>query len=123
MAAVRVVLPWSTCPMVPTLRWGLTLSNFFLAMINPPSINMEPTTRFELVTPPLPRACSTAELCGPLDLEGVGFEPTKAFQPADLQSAPINRSGTPPQPERGFEPTNLPITNRLRSRCATRAIA
>jgi hypothetical protein len=28
-------------------------------------------------------------------LEGVGFEPTKAA-PADLQSAPFDRSGTPP---------------------------
>src|SRR5215204_3815259 len=27
MAAVRVVLPWSTWPMVPTLRCGLFLSN------------------------------------------------------------------------------------------------
>src|SRR5215211_7293190 len=27
MAAVRVVLPWSTWPMVPTLRWGLVRSN------------------------------------------------------------------------------------------------
>src|SRR5881396_2244140 len=36
MAAVRVVLPWSTCPMVPTLMCGLVRSNFFLAMIHPP---------------------------------------------------------------------------------------
>ena len=28
-------------------------------------------------------------------VEGVGFEPTKA-EPADLQSAPFDRSGTPP---------------------------
>ena len=47
--------------------------------------------------------CSTIEL-HPLDtqnrchvrLEGVGFEPTKA-EPADLQSAPVDRLGTPPQ--------------------------
>ena len=51
-----------------------------------------------------------------------------ALWAADLQSAPINHSGTPPhianksQPERGFEPTNLPITSRLRFHCATRAI-
>ena len=50
-----------------------------------------------------------------------------ALRAADLQSAPINHSGTPPhianktQPERGFEPANLPITSRLRFRCATRA--
>jgi hypothetical protein len=51
-----------------------------------------------------------------------------ALWAADLQSAPINHSGTPPhitdksQPERGFEPANLPITSRLRFHCATRAI-
>jgi hypothetical protein len=26
-AAVRVVLPWSTCPMVPMLQWGLLRVN------------------------------------------------------------------------------------------------
>jgi len=30
-AAVRVVLPWSTWPMVPMLTWGFFLSNFPLA--------------------------------------------------------------------------------------------
>ena len=32
MAAVRVVLPWSTWPMVPTFTWGLDLSNFSFAI-------------------------------------------------------------------------------------------
>src|SRR5579859_2661840 len=32
MAAVSVVLPWSTCPIVPTLICGLVRSNFCLAM-------------------------------------------------------------------------------------------
>src|SRR6056297_2079530 len=32
IAAVSVVLPWSTWPMVPTLIWGLFLSNFSLAI-------------------------------------------------------------------------------------------
>ncbi len=27
MAAVKVVLPWSTCPIVPTLTCGLSLEN------------------------------------------------------------------------------------------------
>ena len=39
------------------------------------------------------------ELCGILTLrkvEGVGFEPTQPVRAADLQSAPINHSGTPP---------------------------
>ena len=29
-------------------------------------------------------------------VEGVGFEPTQPVRAADLQSAPINHSGTPP---------------------------
>ena len=32
IAAVRVVLPWSTWPMVPMLQWGLVLSNLALAI-------------------------------------------------------------------------------------------
>ena len=35
IAAVRVVLPWSTWPMVPTLTCGLLRSNFCLAMVCP----------------------------------------------------------------------------------------
>lgn len=31
MAAVSVVLPWSTCPIVPMLQWGLTLWNTFFS--------------------------------------------------------------------------------------------
>jgi hypothetical protein len=30
-------------------------------------------------------------------VEGVGFEPTQPVRAADLQSAPINHSGTPPR--------------------------
>lgn len=33
IAAVRVVLPWSTCPIVPTFTCGLDRSNFSFAMI------------------------------------------------------------------------------------------
>ena len=32
IAAVNVVLPWSTCPMVPILTCGFVLSNFFFAI-------------------------------------------------------------------------------------------
>ena len=55
-------------------------------------------------------------------MEGAGFEPAKPVRAAILQTAPINHSGTPPyvivenlvpQPEGGFEPTDLPITSRL----------
>ena len=43
------------------------------------------------------RICSLILFPYPLHLvvEGVGFEPTKA-SPADLQSAPVDRLGTPP---------------------------
>jgi hypothetical protein len=37
MAAVRVVLPWSMCPIVPTLTCGLLRSNLALAMVAPTS--------------------------------------------------------------------------------------
>src|SRR3954452_18413441 len=33
IAAVRVILPWSTCPIVPTFRCGLFLSNLPLAIV------------------------------------------------------------------------------------------
>ena len=33
IAAVVVVLPWSTCPMVPILTWGLVLSNLDLPFL------------------------------------------------------------------------------------------
>src|SRR5204862_4546697 len=32
MAAVRVVLPWSMCPIVPTFTCGFVRSNFFFAI-------------------------------------------------------------------------------------------
>src|SRR5690349_18508535 len=32
IAAVRVVLPWSTCPIVPTFTCGLVRSNFAFAI-------------------------------------------------------------------------------------------
>jgi hypothetical protein len=32
IAAVSVVLPWSTCPIVPTFRCGLLRTNFSLAI-------------------------------------------------------------------------------------------
>ena len=33
-AAVNVVLPWSTWPIVPTLTWGLVRANFSFAIFN-----------------------------------------------------------------------------------------
>src|SRR5207302_11087468 len=37
-AAVKVVLPWSMCPMVPTFTCGLLRSNFSLAMSSTSSV-------------------------------------------------------------------------------------
>jgi hypothetical protein len=38
IAAVSVVLPWSTCPIVPMFTCGFVLSNFAFAIISfPPS--------------------------------------------------------------------------------------
>jgi len=37
IAAVKVVLPWSTCPMVPTFTCGFVRSNFSLAISKYPS--------------------------------------------------------------------------------------
>src|SRR5205814_9619889 len=84
-AAVRVVLPWSTWPMVPTLTCGLVRSNRFFATLllllyarttglsraglrdsAPPRRGggaggrmRQPTRRIELLTSFLPRMCST----------------------------------------------------------------
>src|SRR5258706_12234376 len=33
-AAVSVVFPWSTCPIVPTFTWGFVRSNFAWAMVS-----------------------------------------------------------------------------------------
>src|SRR5574341_833758 len=34
IAAVKVVLPWSTCPIVPTFTCGLVRSNLLFAMLS-----------------------------------------------------------------------------------------
>ena len=45
-------------------------------------------------------------------VEGVGFEPTKA-EPTDLQSAPVDRLGTPPK----FKPAILKESNTAVNTC------
>ena len=49
-------------------------------------------------------------------VEGAGFEPAKA-EPADLQSAPVDRLGTPPEIDDGADCRNrtgdLLITSQL----------
>ncbi len=50
------------------------------------------------------------KLCFSYMVEGGGFEPPKAM-PADLQSAPFGRSGTPPAKERGIVSESLSNVN------------
>src|SRR5262245_61146536 len=78
MAAVKVVLPSSTCPIVPMFTCGLLRSNFSLLIVlfeSPqfrsmrPGVRqdfdfLEPAMRFELMTSSLPRRRSTPELRG-----------------------------------------------------------
>src|SRR6266850_201275 len=93
MAAVKVVLPWSTCPIVPMFTCGLLRSNFSLLIfvsvlfrsanilsavrghpcprpyrlaVASDSLSLEPAMRFELMTSSLPRRRSTPELRGPV---------------------------------------------------------
>ena len=77
-------------------------------------------TRRCLAFRPLPRAVAFRPRAM---VEGVGFEPTKA-SPADLQSAPVDRLGTPPSgkaghyealksPCQGFFYRNLPDAGQL----------
>src|SRR5438045_874283 len=40
IAAVRVVLPWSTCPIVPTFTCGLVRSNLALAIVLDPGVRL-----------------------------------------------------------------------------------
>ena len=89
-------------------------------------------------------ACFANSVPVPTLVQGAGFEPAKPLA-ADLQSAGFVHSPTPAQttiltyakfkqalkigsrrqrflePQGGFEPTGLPITNRLRYHCATGA--
>ena len=96
-AAVKVVLPWSTCPMVPTFTCGLVRSNLLFAIrISQDSglaclqgslatrlsclltQHLVPMARIERATSPLPRECSTTEPHGP-------SEQRPWSRPVDLQ--------------------------------------
>src|SRR4030065_100977 len=67
IAAVRVVFPWSMCPIVPTFKCGFDRSNFCLAILFTLLAKVdhdvvgygEPSMGFEPMTPFLPRMCST----------------------------------------------------------------
>src|SRR5215472_18558951 len=82
MAAVNVVFPWSTCPIVPTFTCGFVLSNFSLLILllyqwSPfPGLNWRPH--------PYQGCALPTELKGPLSLlqhlqlvleRETGFEP------------------------------------------------
>ena len=60
-------------------------------------------------------AVPTHQPCWKL-VEGVGFEPTKA-KPADLQSAPVDRLGTPPADTRRPFSAYSPPTVNLAAAC------
>src|SRR4051812_47235520 len=67
IAAVSVVLPWSTCPIVPTFTCGLVRSNLPFAISVPRLFTcnyLVPMAWIEHATSPLPRECSTTELHG-----------------------------------------------------------
>ena len=76
IAAVNVVLPWSTCPIVPTFTCGLVRSNFPLPCFDSKKGDKQrwytdpaaarfykwcPWRESGPATSPLPRACSTTE--------------------------------------------------------------
>src|SRR5919106_4717345 len=126
MAAVRVVLPWSTWPMVPMFTWGFVLSTFSLLMSLPrkwspdPGLNWRPhpyqgcALPTELSGPsvrPLrwsgkrdsnPRHSAWKADALPSELFPHGYlgggwiRTNEGVEPADLQSAPFGRLGTPP---------------------------
>src|SRR5947209_19602655 len=55
IAAVSVVFPWSTCPIVPTLTCGFVRSNFAFAIPRPPLPLSAPAARPALPAHPGPR--------------------------------------------------------------------
>src|SRR5215212_8724840 len=65
IAAVRVVLPWSTCPIVPTLICGLVRSNFCFAIV----VLVPPQTfapiRLDARTFGLTRDCGSSNIWSP----------------------------------------------------------
>src|ERR1043165_301585 len=126
-AAVSVVFPWSTCPMVPTFTWGLVRSNFAFAMAPLPvkcrvategrkdgtsSVVVSFPSTFRLSVLPSsssgrrdsnPRPSAWKADALPTELHprasphgGGRIRTFVGRSPADLQSAAINHSATPP---------------------------
>ena len=54
------------------------------------------SVRFDILTKNVLYLLSSVGFLHFNKMEGVGFEPTQPERAADLQSAPINHSGTPP---------------------------
>ena len=89
-------IPWTGTKKPARAGWVTSLVPLDL------SVFWKPLTRLELVTSPLPRECSTAELQG--HVEGGPGWLNQRRQSQRTQSAPINRSGTDPN----HTPKNLP---------------
>src|SRR5438309_9638332 len=62
-ADVKVVLPWSTCPIVPTFTCGFLRSYFAFAIsiLHPPASSLISTTQLSL--PPAPSIPAPARFC------------------------------------------------------------
>src|SRR5512139_1104054 len=73
IAPVSVVLPWSTCPIVPTLQCGFVLSNFAFAIL-PPYLHSDKTL-FTLYLRHNPFHYILRHLFVPGKLHGVGGPP------------------------------------------------
>src|SRR5665213_2189591 len=69
IAAVSVVLPWSMCPIVPMLTWGLLRSNFCFAISADCSVSrgaLGPGSLFRLWEPTdAEHCCSLVETTNP----------------------------------------------------------
>ena len=96
IAAVVVVFPWSTCPIVPMFTWGLLLSNFSLAILsylrNISFIILSLYCLTYLKKNPHNMLLHSSVV---IMVVREGFEPSKA-EPSDLQSDPFGHSGTSP---------------------------
>src|SRR5512136_682109 len=80
MAAVRVVLPWSMWPIVPTLMCGLFLTNFSFAIPDPP------------LSPPAPSGDGRATRGGsPASRRSLGVRTPSAPVVKTLQRRPRSR--------------------------------
>src|SRR5215468_1451895 len=88
MAAVRVVFPWSTCPMVPTFTWGLVRSNFSLLMCSSiPNLEWSPDPGLNWRPHPYQGCALPTELSGLAAVRSVGasFGAGNGIRTRDIQ--------------------------------------